>query len=55
MFHNKLTLDHVETLVFHLKPPATNPGDKNASSEDIELHQILEAMKKRWINVAFKP
>ena len=31
-FHNKLTLDHVETLVINLEPPKTNPGDVNASN-----------------------
>lgn len=53
-FHNKLTLDHVEALVINLEPPMTNPGDANASYEDKKLHQILEAMKKRGINVTFK-
>lgn len=53
-FHDKLTLDHVESLVINLQPPKTNPGDVNASSEDKELHQVLEAMKKRGINVIFK-
>ena len=54
-FHNKLTLDHVETLVINLEPPKTNPGDVNASSEEKKMHQILETMKKRGINVTFKP
>lgn len=54
-FHDKLTLNHVESLVIYLKPPTTNPGDVNASSEEKEIHQVLEAMKKRGINVTFKP
>lgn len=54
-FHNKLTLDHVESLVIHQEPPKTNPGDKNTSSEDRQVHQILEVMKKRGINVTFEP
>ena len=53
-FHDKLTLDHVESLVINLEPPTTNPGDINASDKDKELHHILEAMKKRGINVTFK-
>ena len=54
-FHDKLPLDHVESLVINLQPPKTNPGDVNASNEDKKLHQILEAMEKRGINVTFKP
>ena len=54
-FHDKLTLDHVESLVINLQPPKTNPGDVNASSEERKVHQILEAMEKRGINVIFKP
>jgi hypothetical protein len=53
-FHDKLTLDHVESLVINMQPPTTNPGDVNASSEEKKIHQVLEAMQKRGINVTFK-
>lgn len=45
----------METLVINLEPPKTNPGDVNASSEEKEMHQIFETMKKRGINVTFEP